>query len=1021
LVVPPLYSVSDSVLGVLNDYVRRGGHIVYSCKSGFTDENVQVRGVVMPGPLREAAGVSYQLFTNIGRMGVGMGENEVHDWAEMLVPESATVVARYDHPYWGKYAAITHHDFGKGSVIYMGTIPSAAMLREVLAAAVTEAGMRTVDQDLAFPLIVRSGVNRYGRAVHYYFNYSGEAKSFVYPYTQAGELLTGKKVGMGETVLLQPWGLTVLEENAAGGPAAGMTGGGGSAGVSGGDWTDTDGHFINAHGAGVLFHDGVYYLYGEIKKGKTRLVPGQDWEDYRVDAGGVSCYSSRDLVHWKNEGVALATDPTDTSSDLYIGRVIERPKVIYNEETNQFVLWMHIDKDDYGYARAGVAVSDKPQGPFRYLGSVRPNGQMSRDMTVFRDDDGRAYLVYASENNNTMQVCLLSKDYLTPTPVYRRILVGQRREAPAVFRSGGKYYLITSLCSGWDPNPAKVAVADSMLGKWVQGGNPCVGQDSATTFHSQSTYVLPLGGDRFLFMADRWNKTDLERSGYLWLPFVVRPGRVQIGEEDTGGMQWIGPEPGEVSQRVEIGPLALISYDVKLKPETKEVSAYSFIRCYDSADRLLLEYREPVSFTGKYEEAGNYTETPAGTKYVMIGAGKEGVGGKDGAGKGEAGGMLQVGDWKIEPNIGETGVPHAPLCNLRQYMKPFWHSDTIYNETVLLYSAAGAVAGGRLLYQPDRILSVRNFALDTTYREGTDYRVNDRTITRLAGSPMPWVADSLFDGKKDLAWYNLQSRWVVVTYTHHDKWEGPVPGYKGDQLPRTMGRLRKSDGRKPDGRPRQRGANGPAERGAAGPTEIRIVAYGMSITRGFNVSGYDGVAPYMPSYMDLFVDGLRQRSGRALVRFFNAGLPGSTVAWGAQYVQQYVNPLHPDLVVIDFGMNDFWRMPPAEFGDSVRSIIRQVRAVRPATEFLLLANMKFDPDYVLDTDSAKAFYTGNLAGYRDVLREMEGAGIVMFDMTTLSDAIYRRKKAKDCIVNPLHPNDYLARWYAQGMLALLGR
>jgi lysophospholipase L1-like esterase len=152
---------------------------------------------------------------------------------------------------------------------------------------------------------------------------------------------------------------------------------------------------------------------------------------------------------------------------------------------------------------------------------------------------------------------------------------------------------------------------------------------------------------------------------------------------------------------------------------------------------------------------------------------------------------------------------------------------------------------------------------------------------------------------------------------------------------------------------------------------------------------------------------------------YNAGLPGSTVSWGAQYVSSYVNPFQPDLVVIDFGMNDFWRMPPPEFGDSVRSIIRQVRAVRPGAEFLLLANMKFDPDYVLDSDKYKKYYTDNLAGYRDELASMEGPGIVMMDMTTLSDAIYKRKKAKDCIVNPLHPNDYLARWYAQGMLATL--
>jgi lysophospholipase L1-like esterase len=265
-------------------------------------------------------------------------------------------------------------------------------------------------------------------------------------------------------------------------------------------------------------------------------------------------------------------------------------------------------------------------------------------------------------------------------------------------------------------------------------------------------------------------------------------------------------------------------------------------------------------------------------------------------------------------------------------------------------------------------------------------------MLRLQGSRMPFRADTSFDRAKDLAWYNLQSTWVVVTYTHHDAWPGPVPAYKGDRLPGVTGKLRA-------GKP------------------VTIVAYGMSITRGFNVSGYDGVAPYMPPYMDLFADGLRWRFPRAKVQLYNAGLPGSTVSWGAQYVSSYVNPLEPDLVVIDFGMNDFWRMPPAEFRDSVASIIRQVRAVRPGAEFLLLANMKFDPDYVLNTDSLKAYYMGNLAGYRDVLQGLEGPGIVMTDMTTLSNAIYAVKKAKDCTVNPLHPNDYLARWYAQGMLA----
>jgi hypothetical protein len=291
------------------------------------------------------------------------------------------------------------------------------------------------------------------------------------------------------------------------------------------------------------------------------------------------------------------------------------------------------------------------------------------------------------------------------------------------------------------------------------------------------------------------------------------------------------------------------------------------------------------------------------------------------------------------------------------------------------------------------VLAVRNYGLDTLYQEGIDYRLNGRTLLRQPGSKMSFRKDSSFDAR-NLAWYNLQGQWVTVTYTHHDRWAGPKPTYQGSSLPRLMDRLRK-------GRP------------------VTMVSYGMSITRGMDVSGYDGVAPYMPTYMELFAAGLRRRWSRSEVTLYNAGLPGATVEWGAKYAAQYLNPLHPDLVVIDFGMNDFWRMSPAEFRDSIRSIIRTVRRALPATEFLLLSNMKFDPDYVLGSDSNRVVYMGNLAGYQGMLKGLETRGIIGLDMTNLSDAIYRRKKAKDCIVNPLHPNDYLARWYAQGMIALL--
>jgi hypothetical protein len=306
-------------------------------------------------------------------------------------------------------------------------------------------------------------------------------------------------------------------------------------------WKDTNGNPINAHGGGLLYYKGIYYWYGEYKKGETRRVDYiTSWEDYRVHAGGVSCYSSKDLLNWKFEGVVLKPNTTDSMHDLHTSRVIERPKVIYNKRTHQFVMWIHLDSEDYSYARAGVAVSDKPTGPFRFIGSERPNAAMARDMTVFQDDDGKAYHFFSSENNATMHVCLLSDDFLSHTKTEKRILIDQSREAPAVFKYRGKYYLVSSACTGWVPNAASYAVADSPLGEWIQYDNPCTGVDAYTTYQSQSTYILPVAGKKneFIFLADRWNKTNLEDSRYIWLPLSMKNNKPEIQWQDKWNLSF---------------------------------------------------------------------------------------------------------------------------------------------------------------------------------------------------------------------------------------------------------------------------------------------------------------------------------------------------------------------------------------------------------------------------------------------------------------------------------------------------
>jgi hypothetical protein len=295
-------------------------------------------------------------------------------------------------------------------------------------------------------------------------------------------------------------------------------------------WNDTDGIPINAHGGGFLYDHGTYYWFGEFK---TAGVAGNKAHV------GISCYSSKDLYRWKNNGIVLHVS-TDPASDIADGSIIERPKVIYNKKTRTYVMWFHLELKGQGYkaARVGVAVSKKPTGPYRFLRSFRPDEEMSRDMTLFQDDDGDAYLITSSEDNKTMHVSQLDETYLNTTGKFRRIFVGQTLEAPAVFKRKGKYYFVGSHCTGWAPNPAVSAIADTIFGPWTILGNPSRGADADLTFHSQSTYVLKVMGlpDAYIFIADRWNPQNAIDGRYLWLPIQFQENGFTVSWMDSWGL-----------------------------------------------------------------------------------------------------------------------------------------------------------------------------------------------------------------------------------------------------------------------------------------------------------------------------------------------------------------------------------------------------------------------------------------------------------------------------------------------------
>jgi beta-galactosidase len=219
VVVPALYISDDVLLQKLSDYVKSGGHVVMTCKSGFADENSAVRSVRAPGPLREAAGLSYEEFSSLSKplslkgdpFAVGT-ENKVYYWAEMLQPEHAQVLARYDHPFFGRWAAITENRFGAGTLTYEGTWLSDELQKKILRGVLQRAGLTGVDQSLPPSVRVKNGVNAKGELIHYLMNYSSSESSFPYPYGPGHDLITGTPLAEGQKIVLKPWDLIIGEE-----------------------------------------------------------------------------------------------------------------------------------------------------------------------------------------------------------------------------------------------------------------------------------------------------------------------------------------------------------------------------------------------------------------------------------------------------------------------------------------------------------------------------------------------------------------------------------------------------------------------------------------------------------------------------------------------------------------------------------------------------------------------------------------------------------------------------------------
>ncbi len=297
--------------------------------------------------------------------------------------------------------------------------------------------------------------------------------------------------------------------------------------INGMRWYDTENNEIHAHGGFMLEYGDYYYWYGEN----------------RTDNNFVSCYRTKNFKDWEfcnnvltsnspvkkiNETNDLSLKRKEESFDKSVERLgflrwdsegniisnIERPKVVYNEKTKKFVMWMHYENGhDYDDARCAVATCDTPDGDFVYHGSFRPHGNESRDCTL-HEFDGKMYFIAACNANLDLIAYELTEDYLDVTENKLVMFPGEKREAPAFFNKDGKVYVLTSGCTGWRPNQCKFSMSNDMV-KWEKLEK--IGDE--VTYRSQPAFVFYSKKDgKYYYFGDRWGNSSAE---YFTSTYVI--------------------------------------------------------------------------------------------------------------------------------------------------------------------------------------------------------------------------------------------------------------------------------------------------------------------------------------------------------------------------------------------------------------------------------------------------------------------------------------------------------------------
>jgi len=339
--------------------------------------------------------------------------------------------------------------------------------------------------------------------------------------------------------------------------------------------------------------------------------------------------------------------------------------------------------------------------------------------------------------------------------------------------------------------------------------------------------------------------------------------------------------------------------------------------------------------------------------------------------------------------------------NLEELLQPVWEGEISYQESVLpVMGEANALLPIKMLYPIKEIIEVKNASQTITYQENVDYILHEGELLILKSGKIPIMMHREFYPAYGQSGFEARgggyvcfsegdffhNRQIVVTYTHEAKYTGYKPENKAHLLKNIHAKL-------------------------AAKEDIDLLVFGDSISVGGNASGFLNVAPYLPTYSELFAEGLKKTYG-VNVNIHNASVGGKDSSWGEQTIDGVLSNLENiDLAIVAFGMND-GGMSGSSFAWNIQSINSKIKAKFVDVDILMIATML--PNY-----DAIRFY-GNQELFHTYLSDLETEGVALVNMTKVHASLLERKRYADMTGNNVnHANDYLSRVYAQTLLETL--